>query len=201
MIDLGTAARKYKNEKVKIGYYNASITNLNGFKFEKQICESCKNERKLFTINPNLNPNPIWICIDCLKSIKIITTHDTAFGYVANDLPEEMLDESAIQHVPKESFEEMQRTPRFLTLQGENWMGHCNDFMDYIGTWEALDFTNNSKDRNGKRLFNEMTNDDFQHLWDDFELAENESKYTWEDCLYHTFECRKCKIKKGYWEL
>jgi hypothetical protein len=46
-----------------------------------------------------------------------------------------------------------------------------------------------------------MTNDDFQHLWDDFELAENESKYTWEDCLYHTFECRKCKIKKGYWEL
>jgi len=201
MIDLGTAARKFKNEKVKVGYYNASITNLNGFRYGKQICESCNTERKFFTLNPNLNPNPEWICIGCLKSIEIITSHDTVFGYVAIDLPKELKDESAIKNVSTESYKEMQSTPRFLTLQGEHWMGHCKDFMDYIGTWEAPDFTNKSKDGNGKKLFKDMTHKEYQHLWDEFELAENESKYTWEDCLYHTFECRKCKVKKGYWEL
>lgn len=201
MIDLGTAARKFKNEKVKIGFYNASITNLNGFEYGKKVCESCNNVRRFFAINPNLNPNIELICIECLESIKIITSHDTVFGYVATEITNEMVDESALKHVSKESFEEMQRTPNFLTLQGEQWMGHCNDFMDYIGTWEAPDFTKNSNDGNGKSLFKEMTHEQDQHLWDGFELAENETNNTWEDCLYHTFECRKCKIKKGYWEL
>lgn len=196
MIDLGAAARKYKNEKVKVGYFHASITNLNGFKNGKQICESCNSERKFFTINPNLHPKPEWICIECLKFIKIVTTHDTVFGYVTNDLPKEMEDESAIKNVSKESFEEMQRTPSFLTLQSEHWMGHCNDFMDYIGTWEAPGFTKMSKDGNGKRLFKEMTHKDLLHLWDEFELDKNESKYTWIDVLYHSFECRKCKVKQ-----
>ena len=201
MINLGTAAEKFKNEKVKIGYYNASITNLNGFKYGKQICEACKKERQLFTLNPNLHSIPDWICIECLKSIKIKTTHDTVFGYVANDLPKELENESAKNHVTKESFEEMERTPIFLTLQSEQWLGHCKDFMDYIGTWEAPDFTKESKDKSGKMLFKEMTHKSLQHLWDEFELAENEKEYTWVDCLYHTFECRHCKIKKGYWEL
>jgi len=199
MIDLGTAARKYKNEKVKIGFYNASITNLNGFKYGKQECEQCKQERKLFTLNPNPYASPDWICIECLTSIKIETTHNTDLGFVAPNLPEGIDD--ARKHVPEASYQEMIKTPPFLSIQGEQWLSHCNDFMDYIGTWEAPDFTEKSKDGNGKSLFCEMTHEDYWHLWEECGLAENENKYTWQDCLYHTFECWHCKIKKGYWEI
>ena len=201
MIDLGTAARKFKNEKVQVGYYNASITNLNGFEYGKKICECCNHERRFFTVNPNAHPNPTWICIECLKTIEIVTIHNTAFGFVTNNLPKDLEHESAKKHVSKEAFEEMLRTPTFLSLQGEQWLGHCDDFMDYIGTWEAPDFTNESEDGNGKKLFKEMSNKDEHHLWEEFDLAENESKHTWENCLYHTFECRTCKVKKGYWEI
>jgi len=201
MIDQGTAARWFKNTKIKIGYFNASITNLNGFKYGKQICDLCDQERKVFTLDPNLNAKYDWICIECLESMIIKTTHDTTFGYVSDNLLKGLDNESAIHSVNKESFEEMQRTPNFLSLQGEQWLGHCKDFMDYIGTWEAPDFTQASHDRNGKRLFEKMTEKEDHHLWDDFELDENEQNYTWVDRLYHTFECRHCKIKRGYWEL
>ena len=201
MIDLGASAKLFRNTKVKIGYYNAPITDLNGFKYEQKTCELCKTEQNVFTINPNLNPSPEWICIQCLNSIKIESPHCTEFGYVDINLPEFLKEEDAKSHVKEEAYWEMMRTPRYLALQSENWLCHCDDFMDFIGTWEAPDFTKNSKDGNGKNLFISMTDESSQHLWDDFELMESEGKHTWQDCLYYAFKCRKCETMRGHWEM
>ncbi|MFK7775162.1 MAG: CbrC family protein [Saprospiraceae bacterium] len=198
MFNLIRAVRKYKDQIVKIGFFNASITNLDRFQFEIDKCKSCHEEKSLFVANPNLNPVPESICIDCLKTIDIEITHRTKFGFVDADLPKGL--EDAKLKVSRESFSEMLKTPPYLTLQGENWLCHCKDFMEYIGRWEAPDFTNESNDANGKKLFLEMTNKDYQHLWEESELPDNEKEYTWGDVFYHTFECRHCKIKQGYWE-
>ncbi len=111
-----------------------------------------------------------------------------------------MQEGDAKKHVAETYYLEMISTPSYLTLQGERWMCHCNDFMDYIGTWEAPDFTRESKDGNGKNLFKTMTIDGYHNLWEDCELEDDEKEDTWEDCLYHAIECRHCKVKHGHWE-
>ena len=174
MIDNGTAAKFFKDERVNIGFFHAPITHLNGFKYGKDTCENCQTEQKLFTLNPNRNAHPIWICIDCLQRIPIECGHNTSYGFVDLNLPAGLEESDARKKVSEKSYLEMCRTPRFMTLQGEQWLCHCNDFMNYLGTWEAPDFTNASKDGNGKKLFLEMTEPDSVHLWDELELAEND---------------------------
>lgn len=200
MIDNGTAAKFFREQKVEVGYYRASIVNLNGFRYGKEVCRQCNTEQKLFTINPNLHPDPVWICINCLTSIKIKNKHDTELGLVDLDLSVSLKKFDARSRVKDAYYLEMSRTPYYLTIQGERWKGHCDDFMDYIGTWEAPDFTKASGDGNGRALFLSMTEESAHQLWDRFDLAEDETEYTWQDCLYHAFECRHCAIKLGYWE-
>jgi len=48
MKERGTAVRYFKNIKVKVGYYHASITSLNGFRYGKEICLACNREQKFF---------------------------------------------------------------------------------------------------------------------------------------------------------
>ncbi len=200
MKERGTAVNFFKDVKVNIGYYKASVTSLNGFKYGKGICLVCNTEQKLFSINPNRNPNPESICINCLAIIDIEAFHDTKHGFVGKDIPIELVDEDAMKIVKKEYYEEMLKTPYYTTYQGEQWMCHCENFMDYIGIWDAPDFTKESGNDNGKELFEEMTISGYHHLWDEFDLKVNEKNESWEDALYHAFQCRHCKIKQGYWE-
>ena len=47
---------------------------------------------------------------------------------------------------------ELRQTHQFITWQQELWLTHCNDFMNYKGIWEPLDFYKNSKTGDGRDL-------------------------------------------------
>ena len=51
--------------------------------------------------------------------------------------------------------------------QPRMWLTHCKDFMAYIGTWEPKDFYANAPGGDGRALFQEMTDKDYRHLWDE----------------------------------
>ncbi len=204
MIDIGlsdTQYKKYRKQKIKVGYYHAPITDLNGLKCETKQCEECNQERQIFTLNPNRqNRKSDWICIDCLVSIPIDATHFSEYGVVTSEQPFPDFLDDAREVVSSEAFQELMQTPHYYTMQGSYWQCHCDDFMDYLGTWEAPDFTQNSPDGNGKKLF-EAIAETYEHIWEEYGLEENEHRETWVDCLAHIFECRHCKTKLAYLEM
>jgi uncharacterized protein CbrC (UPF0167 family) len=201
MIDQGTASRYHKDKHLKLGYFDASITCLSSFKYGKDLCPFCKTEQTLFTINPKWERGMEYVCLECLKAGQFNFTHNTDYGLVVNeDIPDDVQDIDASKKVNSTVFSEMLHTPNYSSMQGEEWKCHCNDFMDYKGTWEAPDFTRNSPTGNGKELFLSMAGE-INNLWDDFELKDDETESTWSEALFHIFECRHCKIKLGYWEV
>jgi hypothetical protein len=200
MIDQGIVKERLKDQNLKLGFWDAPISCLNGLEYGKRQCELCNTEQIIFTFNPDYESQVKLICLECLKKNNGNFFHSTELGYVFNTpIDDSLKDSNAHDKVSESSFREMQLTTHYVTLQGEEWKCHCDDFMMYKGTWEAPDFTENSVNGNGKELFLSMT-DEINNLWDDFELNDNETESTWSDVLYHVFECRHCKIKLGYWE-
>lgn len=107
-------------------------------------------------------------CVYCLAKGRFEFWHDTEIG---------VLDENGLTKVykhnreppegfSKEALVQLRRTPQFISWQQELWLTHCNDFMVYQGTWEPTDFNRNSPSGDGRSLFLEMTDEDYQHLWD-----------------------------------
>jgi len=138
-------------------------------------------------------------CVNCLKNGEFEFCHHTEFGYINKegkfDTPQNRPEGvKALEHA---KLEEFRRTPGFSTWQTEQWLIHCNDFMTYKGTWEPEDFKKNSKDGDGKQLFLDMTDKDWDHLWDEsMEDGELEEWYA----TYYVFECKHCGKLRGNWD-
>jgi len=130
--------------------------------------------------------------------------HDSEHGTItleSHPLPKELEYEFDINNfVSKDSIRGLMNTPDFVNIQGERWLIHCKDFMVFKGLWDTKDFTENSKEKNGKKLFIEMTEEYYNYLWDEYGFAENEITYSWEDVFYYAFECKHCGKLRGYWD-
>lgn len=196
-----SVSRYLKNDVFNKGYFEAPVSDLMNFKYGKDFCPICKQAKFKF-ITPPFGDCSI-ICLDCLLTTNVKFSHDSEYGIVTlENLPPELLEDigDVKNHVSEKCINDLLLTPEFSNIQGGRWLGHCNDFMVFKGIWEPVDFTEKSEDKNGKKLFLEMTSKEQAHLWDECELNDNETEYSWEDIQYYTFECRHCGKLRGYWE-
>jgi uncharacterized protein CbrC (UPF0167 family) len=194
-----TASRFFQKETFKKGYFDAPAPDIAGFKYGKAECPFCKEVKSKF-ITSNI-PDAERCCLDCLQKNDFKFDHDSEFGIVhTENLPDYMEDTDATKQVSAEKINEMLLTPNFINIQGENWLTHCDDFMIFKGLWEPHDFTARSIDNNGKKLFMEMTEGNYDHLWESCGLDDDETRNIWEDVYYYAFECKHCKKMKGYWD-
>lgn len=140
-------------------------------------------------------------CYNCLREGRFEFWHDTEYG---------MLDENGLQKVYNSHMDnpplistdrltELRRTPQIASIQQELWLTHCDDFMIFKGIWKPEDFYINSKDGDGRALFMEMTNEDINHLWDDY-LPENTTILSEWFAFYYAFECSHCGQMRGNWD-
>jgi len=86
-----------------------------------------------------------------------------------------------------------------ITWQQELWLVHCNDFMTYLGTWEPADFYANAEAGDGRSLFFEMTEPEYQHLWD-ASIREGENRLESWQAEYYAFRCNHCGKLRGNWD-
>lgn len=140
-------------------------------------------------------------CFACLQKGRFEFWHDTEIG---------LLDENGLRHEykhnkpPPRDFTrsallELRRTPRFVTWQQELWLTHCNDFMAYLGTWEPKDFYSNASDGDGRKLFHEMTDKEFHHLWDRSLQPDATRLERWH-AVFYAFRCLHCGKLRGNWD-
>lgn len=104
---------------------------------------------------------------------------------------------------------EITYTPDISAFQDISHPLHCNDFMKYIGRWEQTDFKKNSIDGDGRALWDQMVEDDLEHLWEETEEEIQYYKNEWPQyetsnwahgaCVY-VFECLKCKLRECTWD-
>jgi hypothetical protein len=66
--------------------------------------------------------------------------------------------------------------------------------MAYIGTWEPRDFYENAPDGDGQSLFMQMTDKDYQHLW------EADTRLEHWHATYYVFRCLHCGKLRGNWD-
>ena len=190
-------------------YFKGPIEDMAELLTDRNTCSICNKEHDYcfdleFTITEKFSSEEREGkigCYDCLKKGEFEFSHDTEFG---------MLDENGLTKVynhnidnpPKiddETLTELRRTPLIVTYQQGVWLTHCNDFMIYKGTWEPLDFYQNSASGEGKDLFMEMTDKDINFLWDE-SLQEGQTLLEEWYPTYYVFECRHCKKLRGYWD-
>jgi len=200
VIDRGIINLRFKREILTQGNWDAPISDLNGFQYRKNECPRCNKTSSKFAITPERNVDYSSICIECISSAELKFSHDTEFGILSNrPIRPELADMYVGSDIPKLALKRMSNTPEYYTIQGLSWLCHCNDFMVYKGTWEPIDFRNPLSRISSRELFVSMT-EVGNSLWDDLGFDENETEATWPDILYHSFECRHCKCKRGKWE-
>jgi len=140
-------------------------------------------------------------CVSCLRKGRFEFWHDTEIG---------VLDEYGLKQVynhnkpapaefPASALIELRRTPRLVTWQQELWLTHCNDFMAYVGTWEPKDFYANAPDGDCQALFHDMTDEWYQHLWEESQKVDTAQLQSWH-ATYYTFRCLHCRKLRGNWD-
>jgi uncharacterized protein CbrC (UPF0167 family) len=189
-------------------YFKGPLEDMSDLVEGKAICSICGVEDQCFELDYSITDEfrndekegKIG-CINCLKKGLFEFWHDTEFG---------MLDENGLHNVYKHNMEnppkidqnnltELRRTPQIITWQQELWLSHCTDFMIYKGTWTPKDFYANSKDGDGRQLFMEMTDDEYNSLWDD-SLVDGQTKLEEWYPHYYVFECSHCGKLRGNWD-
>jgi uncharacterized protein CbrC (UPF0167 family) len=140
-------------------------------------------------------------CFTCLRQGRFEFWHDTEIG---------LLDENGLTHFynhnkppppdfPETALVELRRTPQIVTWQQELWLTHCNDFMAYLRTWEPKDFYAHAPDSDGRSLFLQMTEGDYNHLWDS-SLPKGADRLNSWHASYYAFRCLHCGKLRGTWD-
>ena len=140
-------------------------------------------------------------CHSCLRARRFEFWHDTEIG---------LLGENGLTHFynhnqppppnfPAAALSELRLTPRFTTWQQGIWLVHCNDFMNFLGTWEPQDFYANDPAGDGRALFCEMTDMAGRHLWDEA-LPQGAQRLEAWYAAYYAFRCLHCGKLRGNWD-
>ena len=94
--------------------------------------------------------------------------------------------------VPRETLEELVRTPGYRTIQGERWLFCCREPMVFIGCWQRELFVDEAEGADGKALFESIVERVVPGLWENA---------LGDDTGIYVFECAKCGTKRGHWDL
>lgn len=182
---------------------------LTGSEATHTTCDNCQN---LLSVKPEYK-NAI-VCYECLRSGKASVTNDTVYGMVryedaiagkTHGVPEvqqSYFETSKTEdgwtqvHVPQEWLIELNRTPKYSTIQGDLWQFCCARPMVYVGEWMKADFDSRSSDGNGKTLFEVSVEDAEPGLWD----AMWENRLHDEFAIY-MFQCPVCANYRGHWDM
>jgi uncharacterized protein CbrC (UPF0167 family) len=147
-------------------------------------------------------------CFACLAAGRFEINHATELGQMkggelyrldfANPKRKkpEMIRVEAPPDFRVEALAELRRTPPYKTLQGEEWLIHCNDFMVYLGRWSRQMFFDQALDGDGHRLFVKMTSPKEAHAWEALYLTSDGSE-AWEP-QYYAFRCLHCGMLRGH---
>ena len=198
-MDSETQLELLKKSILNRSYYCAPISDLKNLMLQNDVCPCCNDEKDTFIIPSHREYE--MLCMDCLKTIDLTFAHNTEKGLVSKDpILFGQSDELDISiHVPLESIKKLMLTPNFDAPYDAPWLICCKDFMLFIGIWEASNFTRASE-TSGKELFMQMTDSDYNDLWDELELNDNEEEFTWTGIKYYAFDCPTCNTKRGNWE-
>ena len=153
-------------------------------------------------------------CLSCLRECKFALAHDTEIGWLDGGVLtawDHHLEESVVVEPPPgfraEALRDLQFAPWFKSHQESTYLVHCNDFMHYIGRWEPEDFEREAS-YEPKALFLEIAEGDGE-LWEATERQKAEFGDQWPYYLsshwaygswVYVFECRKCGIRRCYWD-
>lgn len=181
-------------------YFKASFTECSTYESNK-TCTSCKKNRDIVKVY--IDKEDKYLCEECLSINRVRFTHSTEIGYVER---KGLIDFYTLDSInlPKgfknEYINELQRTPNYPSLQEENWLTCCNDFMSYLGIWNPKDFRSHSL--NGGKLYDSMTDKSLENLWklSVEELGKDFQKWAITYARYYAFECVHCLNKRGYWD-
>lgn len=162
-----------------------------GFRLDGAICKDLPEEEQVEAIG----------CPSCLRSGRFGFWHETEVG----SLDETGLIARGPHHPPPSgsfpisALAELRRTPPIACHRQELWLVHCYDFMAYLGTWRPEEFAAHDPDRDGGRLFREMTEPAKQHLWNEQRPPSDSAPGSW-DATYYAFRCLHCGKLRGYWD-
>ncbi|GIN88073.1 hypothetical protein J6TS2_44590 [Heyndrickxia sporothermodurans] len=103
------------------------------FQFETAICDCCEKEVAATAIAGIYAIEDVdAICPDCIVSGKAAQKFNGEFqDYLIND--ENVINREWTKEV-------LERTPGYVSWQGNNWLAHCQDYAQFIGYvgWEEL---------------------------------------------------------------
>jgi len=149
------------------------------------------------------------VCTPCLRAGRAAFTQNTELGMVrwedaqrgrTHGLPGSVPTGFAVitdadgwhqVYVPSEVLLELVRTPRYRTLQGENWLFCHGRVMTYLGTWQRADFERAAPDGNGRDLFTRMIEDADPSLWEYADGGE---------LMFYAFRCVACGTLRAHWD-
>lgn len=140
--------------------------------------------------NKTLGKDDLTICTGCLGQRRVAFRHSTETG--AGITLQEL--SRLFPSISVERLEDFRVTPEFNANQEPFWLTHCNDFMDYIGTWGRDNFEQEAAKQAIKPhvLFNRIAVrtefDDERPSWSKWNSGEE----------FYLFECRHCRQKHGY---
>lgn len=181
----------------------------NGLDTSERNSTSCRNCHSTVPF-PRLKKGEIRACYSCLRAGKAAITKYTELGMISweqafegvthgvpglNGTDFEMVpqeDDWVGAKLPKEHMYELLRTPNYSTIQGERWQFCCQQPMVFVGEWDREMFSRNAPDRDGRRFFEEIVQDNMEGLWED-DLHDETGVYV--------FRCRVCHRMTAHWDI
>lgn len=170
------------------------------------LCTGCATEVAF----PDSASDRVRCCCSCLRAGKAAIAKDSvlgAIGYaeavegVTHGLPSLERDEFEIvpkgddwfgARVPKADLFELVRTPRYLTIQGDQWQFCCARPMTFLGTWTADHFNRAAENGDGRALFDAIVPDANDDLW-------NGNLH--DEAGIYVFRCRACSAHAAHWDM
>jgi predicted DNA-binding WGR domain protein len=97
-----------------------------------------------------------------------------------------------ITSIPLGNRNELMRTPVIWTTQSEDWLVHCNDFMQFVGIWRARDFVREGKEvgLSPAQMFDKICFD-WSGEYENFVVNTDAGE------LVYVFKCRHCQLLRS----
>lgn len=171
-------------------YYENVLKNA---EFTKEKCQICSSEEKcLEGIYFEQGSKLKSVCLNCLNEGKIKVDIPV---YLKNKLYESIKkidvnqDKDTIELKVNMIIEKLEKTPPVPWIQNNEWPVCCGDFLKFIGEWEQEDFNEKAEDKNGKKKFEELLDENTRKKVDNIDVL-------WEDLDNETvafvFRCNHC---------
>ena len=198
-------------------YFKADESEISKLENEPKPCSLCGQVGKAFRLKfaqcaelSKDKKDEGFGCWSCFLARRFGFAKDTEFGIVDQNGVTKFYNHHLPlpENFPPSALTEILYSPKFISIQQEYWLAHCDDFMVYLGLWTQRDFIARVGAENAKALFLQMTDREFLHIRPDergdVQLAK---AWAWLDCdpkcpplCYYSFECRHCKTLRGYWD-